>query len=231
MRKILTIILLACTTMSMAQEKRVYFFPDFIPSRIIYKTGTRYKVSANYDAANRKMMYMQNGTLMELVNPELVDTIYTGGRAWVYRNKQFCEVVQREGIGEVLVAWHITKVHEGYKGAYGVSQVPSRKIELTGDFGMGNLTGEGGVGGIYNGSSGTNANDGNGINLDVWRNRNLNTYYFNKDGKTYEVKNLKSVYKLFPDKKAQIKQYLHDNNLDMMNADNALKVIDYLVKM
>jgi len=226
MRKLFTIILLTVCTIAMAQEKRIYFYADFTKSTILYKNGAKNVANANYDVANRKLMYKQGEQLMELLAPETIDTLYMGGSRWVYKDKQFCEVIDREGFERVLVGWHITKVHEGYVGVYGTSQVPSRKVQLSDQFGMGTIAGI--SGGMYNGSYGVNQNDGNGRNLDVWKTKNKSTYYFTKNGREYAVKGLKSVYKAFPDKKQQIKQYTRENKLDMMNAENALKVIDYL---
>lgn len=229
MRNLLIIILFALTTSIMAQEKRIFFFSDFVPTDILYKNRAHNQALANYDVANRKIMYMQDDQLMELINPENIDTLYMGGSRWVYRDKQFCEVIEREGCNRVFVGWHITRVHEGYVGAFGTSQVPSRKVQLNDHFGMGTIAGIGG--GMYNGSYGVNQNDGNGRNLDVWKNKNQSTYFFTKNGKEYSVKGMKSVYKAFPEQKEQIKQYVHDNKLDMMTAENALQVIDYILSL
>ena len=94
---------------------------------------------------------------------------------------------------------------------------------------MGTIAGIGG--GMYNGSYGVNQYDGNGRNLDVWKTKNQSTYFFTKNGKEYSVKNIKSVYKAFPEQKEQIKQYVRDNKLDMMTAENALQVIDYIFSL
>ena len=229
MRNIFTILLFFLTASIMAQEKRIYFFQDFVPTRILYKNKAHNQAQANYDVANRKIMYMQDDQLMELINPENIDTLYMGGSRWVYRDKQFCEVIDRDGGNRVLVGWHITRVHEGYVGAFGTSQVPSRKIQLSDQFGMGTIAGIGG--GMYNGSYGVNQYDGNGRNLDVWKTKNQSTYFFTKNGKEYSVKNIKRVYKAFPEQKEQIKQYVRDNKLDMMTAENALQVIDYIFSL
>ena len=226
MRRILTFLLLAVSTVAIAQEKRVYFFSDFVNTLIQYKGGQKFKVKANYDVANRKMMYMQGEQLMELTDPQLVDTIVTDGYTWVFNKGHFCQVVDSEAGHRVLLGWHIVRAHEGYVGAYGVSQIPSRKVKLTGQFGLDNFTGEGG--GIFNGTTDTNEYDGNGSNLDVWRFKNQNTYFFTKDGRDYALKGIKSVYKSFPEHKAQIKQFVRDNKLDMMTAESALRIIDYL---
>lgn len=228
MRKYLTFLLLGLCMAVMGQEKRLYFFPDFLPTRIVYQGGATYRVQANYDVANQKMMYQQDGQLMELTHPQLVDTIFTGGRKWVFHDGQFCEVIRRPSGAETLIGWHMTKIQVGYEGALGtVSQAPTQKVELGGNFGMGSFTGDSG-GGMYNGSFGVNDQVGSGNMMDVWHNRNSNVYYFTKGAKEYKIKSIKQVYKAFPDRKDEMRQYFSDHHLDMLTAENALAVIDYL---
>lgn len=230
MRKYFIVILLAVCATAMAQEKRVYFYADFVKTNILYKNGAKNVAKANYGVANRKVMFMQGEQLMELLAPETIDTLYMGGSRWIYKDKQFCEVIDREDGNRLLVGWHITKVHEGYEGALGsISQAPSRKVQLSDQFGMGTIAGI--SGGMYNGSFGVNQNDGNGRNFDAWRTKNQSTYYFTKDGREYGVKGMKSVLKAFPTKKAQIKQYVHDNHIDTLTAEGMLQVIDYLMTL
>lgn len=39
------------------------------------------------------------------------------------------------------------------------------------------------------------------------------------------------LFEAFPKQKEQIKQYVRDNKLDMMTAENALQVIDYIFSL
>jgi len=230
MRNLLTIILIAICTTIMAQEKRIYYYSNFVKTVILYKNGAKNVTNANYDIANRKLMFMQGEQLMELLAPESIDTLYMGGSRWIYKDKQFCEVIDREDGNRIFVGWHTTKVHEGYEGALGsISQTPSRKVQLGDQFGMGTIAGI--SGGMYNGTFGTNQYDGNGRNLDVWKIRNQSTYYFTKNGKEYALKGLKSIYKAFPEHKEQIKQFVKTNKLEMTNAENALRIIDYILTL
>lgn len=229
MRKLLTAALLALCTLSAAQEKRVFFFADFVNTLIQYKSGQKFRVKANYDMANRKMMYMQGERLMELTDAQLVDTIFTDGYAWVHHDGHFCQVADSEDGHRVLLGWHVVSVHDGYVGAYGISQTPSRKVQLGSDFGLGSLSGQ--AGGMYNGTYGTNADDGNGRNLDVWRKKSCSTYYFVKNGREYAVQSLKGVYKAFPEHKEEIKRYVKAHHLDMTTAVKALRIIDYIMML
>lgn len=229
MRQFIFSILIGTCMMATAQQKRIYFYADFVKTKIQYKDGTRYQVMGNYDVANKKMMYLQGNQLMEAINPEIIDTICMGNSTWIYHNKQFCEVFKCESGIDVLVGWHIAKRHEGYAGVYGTAQVPSKKIELTDNLGMGELSVSGG--GVYYEATGTNQGMGNGLNVDVWKIKNQSTYYFTKNGKEYALKGLKSIYKAFPEHKEQIKQFVKTNKLEMTNAENALKIVDYILTL
>ena len=229
MRKKITTILLIVCTVTIAQEKRIYFFSDFVKTNVLYKNGAKSQAMINYDVANRKVMYLQGGQLMEMIHLESIDTLYMGGSKWIYKDKKICEIINTKAGNRVLLDWHITKVHVGYKGAYGTSQAPSRKLQLPDQFGTGNIAGN--TGGMYNGSFGVNQYDGNGRNLDVWKNKNQSTYYFTKNGKEYAVKDMRSIYKTFPEQKERIQQYCNDYKLDMTDAEKALKIIDYLLAM
>lgn len=228
MRKILLLIFLCTCTWAWAAENRIYFYPEFVKTKIVYKDGTQFQVIANYDVANKKVMYMQGQQLMEMVSPHLVDSIFLGGSVWVYHNYQFCEVIQREGKPQILAGWYIRKIHKGYEGAYGTSQIPSKKLAIIDNVGMGDIPLMGGADNVANH---VNQGNGNSMNRDVWKAKNQSTYYFTKNGKEYAVKGMKSVLKAFPTKKDQIKQYVHDNHIDTLTAEGMLQVIDYLMTL
>ncbi|MCE2616636.1 hypothetical protein [Phocaeicola oris] len=224
MRKILFILFVFLCSSTMAQQKRIYFFPEFIKSKIVYKNKAKFVVMLNYDASNKKMLYMQDDQMMELINPQTVDTIYTGGRTWVYHNQQFCEVIQRENGNKILIGWVMKNVYKGQKGALGMTtQAHVQKLRAV-DF-AGAQNGQ-------NMNAGMEAAqyDSWNADFDVWKQKNNNTYYFNIGDKQYALTSLKSVYKAFPERKEEIKMFVHDKKLDMMNAEKALEIIDFLMR-
>lgn len=223
MRNYLSIILLFCCSLTVsAQKPRIYFFKDFVQSRITYKNHQRFIVMLNFDAANGEMLYKEGETMMTLTNPEAVDTISVGDRKYVYHDKKFCEVFQREN-GTVLLGWKLKQVHKGQTGAFGLpTQAHVQKLSTVDLSGMG---------------LGANPNAGMGYiqydnyeapSFDVWKQKNDNTYYFTKGGKEYKVRTLKNVYKAFPQYKEKIQSFVKENDLDMIHADNAVQIIDYI---
>ena len=73
--------------------------------------------------------------------------------------------------------------------------------------------------------------DARNAELEVWQQKNANSYYFVKDGVEVTLRKMNDIYKYFPGKKEQIKAYAKENNLDMMHTQRALRLIDYLMKL
>ena len=227
------ILLLALITSAVvtatAQTGRIFLFDNFAKGYVKFKNGAVNVSMMNYDANNGKMYFMQDKTLMELTSPELVDSIKFGERTFIGRQGDFVEQYTLNH-GTIKILWRIHKIHEGYVGAYGqTSQVGARKIELQGNFGMGNLAGAGG--GMYNGSFGTNQDDNNGQKYDIWKVKSANTYIFEKNGKEYAINRIKNLYKAFPQYKTQLQDFAKEHELDLMSADKAVILIDYLLSL
>lgn len=227
------ILLIAIVTSSIlsisAQGQRIFLFDNYANGLIHFKNKAVTASLMNYDANNGKMYFLQGENLMELTNAAAIDSIKFGTRHFLGYRNDFVELFQLNN-GQVKILWRIHKIHEGYEGAFGTtSQVGGQKIQLQGNFGMGGIAGAGG--GMYNGSFGMNQNDGNNRRLDIWKQKNANTYFFEKNGKEYTVKSLKNIYKMFPEYREQIKQYVKENALDMMSTDKALQIIDYILSL
>lgn len=211
-----------------AQKERIFLFDKFTQCKVHFiNRGVNVNLM-NYDANNGKMYFKQGETLMELTNTANIDSINFGKRTFITYKNDFVEQFQLKK-GKVRILWRIHKIHEGYEGAYGtVSQTGGQKVQL-GDLGMGTIAGI--QGGMYNGTYGVNDDEAGGRRMDVWKNKSANTYFFTKNGKEYELKSLKNVFKQFPEYKDQIKQFVSDNNLDMMSADKAVTIIDYILSL
>lgn len=226
-KTILFVAFAICSVLSVsAQGERIFLFDNFAEGVINFATGAVNASKMNYDANNGKMYFMQGETLMELTAPQEIDSIRFGDRKFIGRNGDFVERCKLKH-GTVDILWRIHKVHEGYVGAFGqTQQVGAKKVELQGNFGMGGFAN----GGMYNGSSDYNR-DNNGRNLDVWKMKNANTYYFEKNGKQYAISRLKSFYKQFPKYKQQLEDFASKHGLDFMSADKAVTLIDYLLSL
>lgn len=212
-----------------AQGERIFLFDNFGTGLVKFKSGAKSVYPMNYDANNGKMYFMQGQELMELVGVSQVDSIAFGTRKFVQKNNDFVEILQLQH-GAVGIKWRIKKIHEGYVGAMGVTtQAGAKKIQLKGNFGLEGLAGAGG--GMYNGTTDVNQNEGRSDRMDVWKQKNVNTYYFTKNGIEYAVNSLKKIYKMFPEQKQDISTFVKEHELDMTTADNAILIIDYILSL
>lgn len=224
MRKFLLIIaLMVCATGVAQQFKRVYFFDNFTDALVLYKTGQKYTLKMNYDANNQVMLYMQGDVMMELTNPYQVDTIYIAERKMVYRESRFCEVVHVNNNKEVLIGWQIKQTYGGRTGAFGLPTqaqvIKLRAVDLIGPEHGHNM----------NAGMEVSQYDARSADLEVWKQKNNNTYFINIGDRIYGLRTLKDVYKTFPEHKDKIKAYVKENKLDMMHTNRALKLMDYLL--
>ena len=224
MRKIILLLAIMVGATAMAQQfKRVYFFDDFSDAVVLYKAGQKYTLKMNYDANNQVMLYMQNDVMMELTNAYQVDTIYIADRKMVFREGRFCEVVHVNNGKEVLIGWQIKQTYGGRTGAFGLPTqaqvIKLRAVDLIGP--------EHG----HNMNAGMEASqyDAKSADIEVWKQKNDNTYFINIGGSIYGLRTLKDVYKNFPEHKDKIKAFVKENKLDMMRTNRALKIMDFLL--
>lgn len=221
-------LLLLCLSIIGARGQRIFLFDQFGESTVYMKNKTVTKSKMNYDANSGKVYFMQGEEMMELTNLMQIDSIHFGDKKFVVKGNDILENYSTPA-GIVQIKWRINRVHDGYEGAFGTSQVPSKKLQLSGDFGMGTISGA--SGGMYNGSFGVNDHQEGGRNLDVWRNKSQNTYYFEKDGKSYAVSKMSQLQKAFPEKKKQIKEFAKEYDLNFNTAEKAVLLIAYVMAL
>lgn len=231
--KRLIIILIAFVSLTAASQqfKRTYFLSDFTDGILRYKGGQLVSAKMNYDANNQVFLFMNGDVMMEMTNAYLVDTVYVADRKFVYRAKDsdpnegiFCEVVHVNNNKEVLIGWLIKQVYGGRTGAFGLpTQAQVIKLKAVDLIGAEN-------GHNMNAGMGVSQYDYRNADLEVWRQKNSNTYYFKTEsGEEVSAKSMKDLYKIYPERKDEIKKYAKKNKLDMMHTDRALKLIDYII--
>jgi hypothetical protein len=158
---------------------------------------------------NDKMYFKNNGELMELSNQEMIDSIsWAGKRSFITNGKSYLEKVNLDN-GTCYIAWRIKNVNVGSAGAYGTTtqgKVESISVRSLGVF------------------SATDAASHSG---DVFQQKNANEYYLPIDGKLKKVTNLKHLYKLYPEHKDAIKEYVDKEKIKMNEPLSVLQVLNY----
>ena len=214
MKRLLFIILLLTSLSASAQHN--FMFKGFQKAHITFRNRSKADVQLNFDVTDQKMYFLDGETLMEMTNPEMVDTIFVAGSRFVYKDNRFCEVLSRKG-ENFYINWYLKKVYGGNKGAFGMPTQAKvevlKKLDFDEVFILGNW-------GDYEGQETYSVN--------IWNEASDNTYYFTLDGQEYKIKRLKDLYKAFPDQADQLKAYAKENSYKMTNAEDAIKMIDYL---
>lgn len=194
-----------------AQKTTQFLFLDFIQGTVVMKNGAKTTVPLNYDGSNRKMMFKQGDDLLILTNTESIDTIYIGKRKFFpVGNHFFLERISGEH-GTVYINWSLQSKYQGQKGAYGqVSQAANVESINTSYWTNGN----------YNNES-----------PDVYKLRNNNEYWLERNGKFVKCRNTKTLLRLFPQQEVYIKEYITRNKISFDNVERVLILLDYCLSL
>ena len=208
---------LCAVSLSAQPSNRIYLFPEFTVGHIEFSNRSKVDVRMNFDAAGQKIYYYSGDVLMEMTNLPMIRTLQVGDHVFVVREGLLCEVFDNAS-GPVLVNWKFKNVNRGSKGALGFAT--QGKVEVLSSFDYGGTT--------YSPSNPGKLEGKSAHALEIWEQKNDNTYFVTVGGTEYRVKVLKDLYKAFPDKAPALKAFAKANHLTMLNAEDAFKMFDYL---
>jgi len=190
----------------MAQKKRLYLFEEYTNGTVLMLNNARANASLNYDAANRLMMYMEGEEAMILTNTQAIDTVFIADRKFIPAGRIFLEVVPLTS-GEIYVNWLLNEHYRGKKGAYGQTTQNNIIVINTNHFQPG----------VYERQT-----------ADVNIVGNKNEYWLLRKGKYVKFKNEKGLLALFPDNKAQIRDYIRQHKLAISNPQDVFVLMEYI---
>ena len=211
MRRIL--LLLAILASCKVYPQAVMLFPEYEQGTVFLRNNQRVNVKLNYDATNKQMMYQDGGKDMILSNIESIANIRIGTRLFQPLEERFCEVMSI-GNKTLLIDWWIENVHVGYKGAYGqVSQVRSHSVQL------------------YSISGHSHEVANTVSDMDVYKQKNRNVYYFYEKNKQKKFKDKKSLLKVFPQYKEEITKWIDELNTDFTKTEDILVLVEKIFQL
>ena len=127
-------------------------------------------------------------------------------------NGLLCEVYDLKG-EKVLVNWKFRNVNKGSKGALGATT--QNRVDV-----------------LWTAGSHATADDRTGEHaLDIWQIRCENTYFITVDGRDYQVRKLKDLYKAFPDVAPELKAYARENKLLMTSAEDSFQIFSEFFRL
>ena len=198
-------------------QQRMYLFPDFVDAKVRFVGNPRIEdLHLNFDMLSQKLLYIDGETLMEITNMEMIQNLVTEDRRFIMRDGLFCEVKDNDNI-QILVNWRVKKVNVGSKGALGATT--QAKVEALRSYEFDTA---------YTVTDWRKPTEQSAHALEVWRQKNENTYFVNMGDGDHKIKYLKDLYKAYPAQAKELKVYAKANDLTMINAEDAFRMFNYL---
>ena len=219
MRNILSTIfaISALSLFSLSGQQRMMLFPDFVEGNVRFIGNTRIeKLKLNFDMISQKVLYLDGETLMEIANMPMLQSIVTEDRKFMMRQGMLCEVKGNDDF-QVLVNWKVKKVNVGSKGALGATTQAKVEVLRSYEFDT-----------AYTITDFRKPTEQDAHSLEVWKQKNENTYFITIGGEEHKIQYLKDLYKAYPAHAKELKAYAKANKLTMVNAEDAFKMFEYL---
>ena len=70
-----------------------YLYPEFTKSKVLMKNGQIQYIVLNYNTVSEKMVFQRDDQLYDMVNPEMVDTVFLQDSRFVPAGKVFYRVL------------------------------------------------------------------------------------------------------------------------------------------
>src|SRR4051794_11163108 len=75
-----------------------YLLEQFIPGRVLLKSGASEQAALNYNFRDQSMAFEQNGQYLTVTNPKEVDTVYISEKKFIPIDGKFYEVISNNTI-------------------------------------------------------------------------------------------------------------------------------------
>jgi hypothetical protein len=183
-----------------------FLYPDFSTGVVKMKDGKIISEKMNYNTVTGKMVFYRNGKLMDLVNPETIDTITLQNNKFVFFEDAFLEV---------LVNGHVTLFIQnksdlsstGRPGPYGTKSQTSSPVSVPK---------------LYA--------DNNTYNLKLGEEFVVTPSPINWiriDNEMHKILTSRQFFKLFPVNDDKIKEYINKNKLNIKKTDDMVKIVSF----
>jgi hypothetical protein len=183
-----------------------FLFPEFTMGIVKMKNGKSQTASLNYNTVSEKMVYDKNGQIYDILNAELIDTVFLQERVFVPVVKVFQELLLNAPIA-LFVQHKGELLPPGAPAGYGgTSQVSNTKL----------LTSVQLSSGFYNLKLPADYL----VKVDP-------VYWIRKDSTMFSFITEKQFLKVFPGKEAELKQFIKQNRIKFDRIPNLIRLIAY----
>ena len=183
-----------------------FLYTDFTKSKVRMKNGQIQYIVLNYNTVSEKMVFQRDDQLYDMVNTEMVDTVFLQNSRFVPAGKVFYEVLYAAPVS-FFVQYQGELLPPGTPAGYGgTSQVSNTK----------NLSSVQLSSGYYNLK----------LPTDYTVKTNL-LYWIRKDGNMYSFANERQFLKLFPDKETELKKIIKQNKIKFDRLPDMVKLAEF----
>ena len=183
-----------------------FLFPDFTMGKVRLKNGNFQSILLNYNTVSEKMVYKKDDKLYDVVNSEIIDTVFIKESKFVPAGQVFYEVLL-----VAMISLYIQ--HKGnllpppaVAGYGGTSQVSNTKNLTSVDLSMG----------YYN--------------LKLPRDYTVKpdqVFWINKDNSMISYATERQFLKIFPDKGAELKEFIKKQKIKFDKLPDQIQLIKH----
>ncbi len=205
---ILTVVISFISTVNAQPEQQGaalyhYVFPSFIEGTVKQKSGEVNKVLLNYNSITEEMIFEQSGRQMALDKTENIDTVFIEKKKFIPAGNVFYEVATSTTVA-LYIQHKTTVVPPGENTGFGTSQTSA----------INSITDLKRAGTAYR------------LKLPSdYKLLSKTVYWVNKNNSYINVKNVKDIQDLFPEKSGVIKDFVKAGKINFKNPADVIKLI------
>jgi hypothetical protein len=186
-----------------------FLFPEFSNGKVRLKNGNIQALELNYNIVSEKMVYKKEANLYDVVNTEIIDTVFIKESKFVPAGQAFHEVLLVAPVS-LYIQYKGELIPPGTVAGYGgTSQVSNTK----------NLTSVNLSMGYYN------------LKLpDDYTVKSDQIFWINKDGNLQNYSTERQFLKLFPDKAAELKEFIKKQRIKFDRPEDQVRLVEYLTE-
>ncbi len=187
-----------------------FLYPDFTSGTVKMKNGKSQTADLNYNTVSEKVVYQKDGKIYDLINSEMVDTVFMQGTKFIPAGKIFHEILLVAPIS-LFVQHKGDLVPPGTQAGYGgTSQVSNTKMMTSVQL----------SGGYYN----LKLPDDYQVKVDL-------VFWIRKDDTMNSFLNERQFVKNFPGKETELKKFIKEKHIKFDKPSNMVLLVQYCNEM
>jgi hypothetical protein len=187
-----------------------FLFPDFTSGKVRMKNGNFQVVMINFNTVSEKIVFKKDDNLYDIVNTEMIDTVFIQESKFVPAGKVFYEVLLGAPIS-LFIQYQGKVIPSRAEGGYGVaSDVSSTSKVTSANFSTG----------YYN------------LKLPQDYTVKVNKiFWIRKENNMFSYITEKQFLKLFPEKETEIKDYIKNQKIKFDRLPDQIRLLEHCNEM